>query len=158
LINFNYKIFQKYIPYSSLKRSGLTICVSFWMYHLTWAPSIWNTAWCAAQCFNVTLSGASHRQSSTPKPQIDASNYICRAAQLLSKLYATFSLHSIPWTSLDPVTTVLPRFIGFDVLSGSWQSMNFILPLWLSRIESSSDDQCRITIKLFLTRTKTCRY
>lgn len=25
------------------------------------------------------------------KPQIDVSNYICRAAQLLSKLYATFS-------------------------------------------------------------------
>jgi len=41
-------IFQKYITYSSLKRSGLMICVSFWMYHLTWAPSIWNTAWCAA--------------------------------------------------------------------------------------------------------------
>lgn len=31
------------------------------------------------------------RQSSTLNPQIDASNYICRAAQLLSKLYATFS-------------------------------------------------------------------
>jgi len=119
----------------------LKISISFWKYHLIWASSIWKIiyiGWCAAWCFNVTLPGASHRRSSTPKPQIDASNYICRAAQLLSKLYATFSLRSISWTSLDPVATVLPRFIGFDVLSGSWQSMNFIPPLWTSWIESSS--------------------
>lgn len=101
---------------------------------------------------NVTLR-LSQGRSSTPRPQIDASNYICRVTQLLSKLYATFSprFHHTPRPSAPSRVSSL-RFVGFDVLSGSWQSMNFIRPLRLSRARVFSADQCCINSKLFLTR------
>lgn len=94
-------------------------------------------AWYAAWYFNVILPRASHRRSSTPKPQIDASNYICRAAQLLSKLYATFSFHSadVPRPRRDCPPSLYRLWCTLRIMAVDEFYSTFVA---VSRTESSS--------------------